>query len=242
MESNVEFKLGGQSIGFYACDEVDYEIVLDARSIVDLMKSNRTLIDSIGKIVNRCKYINENEKLNKLVTSEIKYNREYMFIFYDFKQKFEKYFISSNDNDVSEQEFEEKVDRFNKLRGTILEFLLEEKASELNIEYTTGCKVNVNKKTITYEGRRSVDFAGHNKMRCQFYECKLSPGTFTSKKGLQQIALLKKIKSSLEELKVSSEIFCVSLQNSSRVKTTIEKKVKGAELEEINIWGIEHLY
>lgn len=117
-------------------------------------------------------------------------------------------------------------ERLSKVRGTILELLMEkiirprfEASREFpNRIFAKGCKIIFYGKELTLSNRVSVDIAGWDGECGEFYEMKVGPKNFDE----TVLKLLSYIKTELDKKKVNNIVGCITMVNKNKLETQIE--------------------
>lgn len=134
---------------------------------------------------------------------------------YDIKSTYQKY---------SKKELQDKL---GEIRGKILELLIEEfvkdryKGSRNNPEriFSTGCTVIINQNRIVTENRITIDIAGWDGEKGEFYETKVGPQNFNE----DVLKLLSYIKYELDSNNLQTIVGCVSMANKDKLEEKIDE-------------------
>lgn len=117
-------------------------------------------------------------------------------------------------------------DKLGKVRGIMLELLIEEfvkgrykqSRDNLNNEFGKGCIVVINNKEMVIEDRVTVDIAGWDGIKGEFYETKVGPQNFED----NVLKLLSLIKHELDKFPNQSIVGCVTMVNKEKLIEKIE--------------------
>ncbi|HHD2602672.1 hypothetical protein ACV3RG_13040 [Clostridium perfringens] len=143
----------------------------------------------------------------------------------EFEKKFrEAYDIKSKYPKASEDDIQDKL---GKVRGVILELLIEDfvkvryKQTRNNkeIKFSKGCIVVVNDKELVIDDRVTVDIAGWDGSKGEFYETKVGPQNFDE----DVLKLLSHIKDELDLLNVQAIVGCVTMANRDKLLDNINE-------------------
>ncbi len=115
------------------------------------------------------------------------------------------------------------------------------KAKKYNSIHGFGCVVKIDNVEMTHNDKKTVDYAGHDFQRCQFYECKVSPNNFSEIDGVNQVNLLLNIKERLSKKIIEGEIYCVTAGSRYNLLKQLKENFSSDEIEEVKIIGIDEL-
>lgn len=182
-------------ITFKKLDEEISDIMEPAREVVTwILNSSHNILSIFSEVLLNCKTYTNQTFVDKKIVKRI---NEYKDLYTDITDEIEKladamwsYFsyiddvnfdlkIRTTQNHYRDLQTEQK--KLNKLRGTLFEVLVEEiiKPRYKNADFGTGCMLIIdNDKVISkYDNkiRKTIDVAGIENRKGEFYECKLSP-------------------------------------------------------------------
>jgi len=225
--NQITTNLNGANICFTDSDSAwinDPSILSIAHKIVELMYQERVLRKFLLEVIFEC-HMNETANSYSIIEKKIKMQIAFYPMHSDklliFKSQYLQLFSPDKILQLKDSDKDAYIIWVNKIRGTILELILERTVHKKFNAHMIGCYVSVNGKKISYEGKQSVDLAGIKK-ECFFYECKVTPEGFDHNDGPNQLNLLLKIKDEMGNNLVQSNLYCVS----AGPKALIEDKLK----------------
>lgn len=235
----VELSVNGAEIRFIKSDSIWEEAYFYANRLVSHMYNNKTLLGILLETTTSFRLHFGDNQMDDFIS----FINDRIVVYDKHKVELEQFkdmyceLLKQNLGLRLIQEYQFREKYVDKVRGYILEIILRKKAAKLNKRYAEGCRIYVNETYIKKGDSETVDFAGYNIDKCNFYECKVSPISFSKDKGLEQVNLLFEIQDKLAIHSLCSSIYCVTAGHSDSIKTKLSGVLPVHELSRLKFLG-----